>query len=57
MDDDDNKPPRGILFLLEDGSEWAHMLPREEMKPRPVDEDPPFEMIANIIIPPNPRLH
>ena len=56
MDDNDNKPPRGILFLLEDGEPWAEMPPREEMKPRPVD-DPPFEMIANIIIPPNPRLH
>jgi hypothetical protein len=36
MDSSEKDKPKGVLFLLEDGTEWAHMLPAEEMTPRGV---------------------
>ena len=63
MNSDNDNKPRGILFLLADGSEWAHMLPCEEMTPRGVlglddesEEDLSPEFEAHFF-PGNDRLH
>jgi hypothetical protein len=58
MDGDDNGPPKGILFLLGDGTEWAEMKPRGVLgldEPEP-DEDLSPEFVAHFI-PGNNRLH
>jgi hypothetical protein len=56
MDDDDNKPPRGILFVLEDGTSWAEMT---EMKVLGLDDEPEVlsDAFANVIIPATDTLH
>jgi hypothetical protein len=65
MDDNENDKPKGILFLLADGTEWAFMRPREEMIPRGVlglddeseEEDLLPEVKAHFIKPDSDRLH